>query len=435
MSVQDYIFMAAICFIQACIPYVYYHKLLGGKQDFKIGMPVYASIITLASLLMTNNVDQPYRTIINMSLMFTLVCVLFKSNFKKKLLAYTSLVLFALLGDTVSFYMISLLNIPDLFVQQIVQNSIFCVVYALLITIAYYFIKALSEAYDKNIFSAFIIIPVSQAALLILLWLIIFKTGIVSYDTTNYYYSGGFKLGIMIIIVHLFALIADVVFLKIALKTVNSLHEKERLAYLEQESKLNYEYYLDLEKNAAEMRKYRHDINNIIQTIEYMAVNEENTSNEMLEMTKQLSEEINQIGLKRYCRNNLINSILSPNEKKFDSADIKCDFSVAFPEETRFSGLDICRLLTNILDNAFNALNNVETSKKEFKLEISFDDDYVYINSLNYVNNITQSYKEKNDIDHGHGIKIINEIAEKYNGYYKNESENSTFKNFVALKM
>ncbi len=433
MSVQDYIFMAAICFIQACIPYVYYHKLLGGKTDFKIGMPIYASIITLASLLMTNNIDQPYRTIINMSLMFTLVCVLFKSNFKKKLLAYTSLVFLTLLGDTVSFYMICLLNIPDLFMQQIVQNILFCVIYALILAIAYYFIKALSEAYDKNIFSTFIIIPVSQAAVTILLAFIIIKTGIVSYDTTNYYYSGGFKLGVIIILVHLFALIADIVFLKIALKTVNSLHEKERLAYLEQESKLNYEYYSDLEKNAAEMRKYRHDINNILQTIEYMTVNGENSSDEILEMTKQLSEEINNIGLKRYCRNNLINSILSTNEKKFESAEIRCDFTVAFPEETRFSELDICRLLTNILDNAFNALNGVETSKKEFKLEISFDDDYVYIASHNTVSN-THKDANKADTDHGHGLKIINEIAEKYNGYYKNETLNSVFNSFVAIK-
>lgn len=84
--------------------------------------------------------------------------------------------------------------------------------------------------------------------------------------------------------------------------------------------------------------------------------------------------------------------------------------------------LDLCRLLSNMLENAINACVNSKKSERNIYLKIT-SDDYSYAFSLKNTidesvlkNNPKMKTTKKNSSEHGYGIRIIREIVRKYDG-------------------
>lgn len=84
---------------------------------------------------------------------------------------------------------------------------------------------------------------------------------------------------------------------------------------------------------------------------------------------------------------------------------------------------DLCRMLSNIIDNAVNAAMMLE-SDKEAKITIVIDHESVNIKSKNDF--VPEQKKETAD-GHGFGRKIIQDIAKKYNGKYSFYLVNNTY--------
>ena len=137
-----------------------------------------------------------------------------------------------------------------------------------------------------------------------------------------------------------------------------------------------------------------------------------------------MKEEINHIGLKKYCSNNLINCILASYEKKLTALSVKSDFKAAVPEDIGVAGLDICRLLTNILDNALNALKAQSSGQKMLEFEAHIDKGYLYISESNTYSPVAEPERQK---DRGNGTKIMSEIAKKYNGIFETSETDGRF--------
>lgn len=100
----------------------------------------------------------------------------------------------------------------------------------------------------------------------------------------------------------------------------------------------------------------------------------------------------------------------------------------------RFDGVsdfDLFRLISNLLDNAIAATSKCLAENKHIYLKIT-DDEYSF--DINIKNSIEESVLEKNPQlfstkrtrdELGCGIRIIREIAEKYNGkcdFYEEEN-------------
>ena len=85
--------------------------------------------------------------------------------------------------------------------------------------------------------------------------------------------------------------------------------------------------------------------------------------------------------------------------------------------------IDLCRMLTNILENAVEGCQKVSEEQRIIRLNLHSKGNFLFIKCENSCNEdnlrITNGkYKssKKNSDKHGYGLKIINGIAEKYNG-------------------
>lgn len=432
MGLPTYLIVILLSGIQAVIAAVFFGTTLKRKLSLIESCTIYSVVIVLAVLIMFERVVQPYRGLVTFGLPLIMVFTLFGDSIKNKIIAYIIWMFFSCVTDPVSYYLVHWLNVSDPFASDMVMNAVFSVMYAFSLAVAHQYIKSFKGLPDKKLFIAFLFIPIIQIVTYIYFFYLQFDVGIITFDGVANEYTGDSKFPIFFIILSLVTLAADYVFMRISLKSVNGIQEKQRLELLEKESELNYEYYAELQEDAVEMRKYRHDVNNIIQTIRYMIKQPSNESKEeILRITDQLEKEINEIGLKKYTNNNLVNCILANNEKRFNNKNISCDFNVVFPETTNISELDICRLLTNIFDNAYNALATSKASDKSISVNIDCKDGYIY---LKEENNTGESTDEQRKKDSHYGLEIIKSIAEKYNGLFESKVKDNKFCISVSLK-
>lgn len=432
MGLSAYLLVIALSGIQAMVAAVFFSTTLNRKFSLFKSCAIYTAVVVIAVLIMFERVVQPYRGLVTFGLPLIMSMTLYKDSFKNKIIAYIVWMFFSSITDPISYYLVHWLNISDPFISDMVMNGVFSVMYAFSLAVAHQYIKSFRGLPDKKLFIAFLFIPIIQIITYIYFFYLQFDIGIINFNGVANEYSGDSKFPIIFIILSLVTLAADYVFMHIAIKSVNGIQEKQRLELLEKESELNYEYYAGLQKDATEMRKYRHDVNNIIQTIRYMMdMPSEESKEEILRITDQLEKEINEIGLKKYTNNNLVNCILANNEKRFNNKNISCDFNVVFPETTNISELDICRLLTNIFDNAYNALTSSKSSEKSIVLNIDCKDGYIYLKEENIIN---KPNNEQNKKDSHYGLEIIKSIAEKYNGIFESKVKDNKFCISVSLK-
>lgn len=206
-------------------------------------------------------------------------------------------------------------------------------------------------------------------------------------------------------------------------------------AIAEQERKYYFHQCQIMQESAENLRDFRHDINNHI-----MVLNELIQKEQYIEAQKYIDLYTKQIkNLKTICSetgNIAIDSILNyklggVSQKKW-SIHVKANVPTELPIEIT----DLSAILTNLLDNAMQALS--ETENGSLFVEIQYAKSILFItikNSfngrLNYENGELQSSKKESG--HGRGLKIIEKISEKYDGVLSVTHDDEFFTTKVML--
>ncbi len=184
--------------------------------------------------------------------------------------------------------------------------------------------------------------------------------------------------------------------------------------------------------------KLRHDYKNNF-TVIHTLLSDGNTAKAMEyieENLKVISRNEVYISTDNEIANAVINSIIS--------AAKSLDIDVTCISVKNFGGIndtDLCRLLSNMLENAVTACVNSSRKDKQISLRIS-SDEYKY--DFCVKNTIDESVLDKNpemkttksdEGGHGYGKRIINDIAEKYNGSCDFYEEDGMFCCHVILEI
>lgn len=134
--------------------------------------------------------------------------------------------------------------------------------------------------------------------------------------------------------------------------------------------------------------------------------------------------------------NERIDSILNYMIGKAKSANIHISWKVQIPEQMEISTFDINVILSNLLDNARNALSNI--SNPTIEILMKYDRGLLCISIQNNCNHEQAPTHKVHSIleltnEHGYGLKNVQRIVEKYHGSLSTECVNDVFSASVLL--
>ena len=256
-----------------------------------------------------------------------------------------------------------------------------------------------------------IILTIASAAQLILL-------GLLAYDA----FCKDKMVGVILAAFGIVIIIIENIFLfKKILNVIDQafLEENKKMALMQTEfSKIqeeNIEKQSQLENQfKQEMLKKICELESIIEKKEYEAANKQLRN-------IQASWESNPY-YKIWCDNMLVNVLMDEKQKIANEYHIDMKATMSVPENLSILSTDLCSVLANLIDNALEASHLKEETKRWVRVKGAVKGGYLILkveNSFALGRDPQGEYrifKRQPGEVHGIGLKIVEKIAEKYNG-------------------
>ncbi len=196
--------------------------------------------------------------------------------------------------------------------------------------------------------------------------------------------------------------------------------------------KYQAEYYNNVMRKDEELRAFRHDANKHYNSLK--ALYTEKRYDQLGEYLDRLVEsiEVNNV----YRTGNLIaDYIINGKIKELSGYNVKTNIVGKFPPDIKLNDTEISVILSNILDNAKEAIMECEDAEKILDIEIKNYKDILYItvkNSSPYRsirNGTTKDDKE----NHGYGLKNVQYVLDKYDGVLEMSWKDNIYSTEISL--
>lgn len=217
-------------------------------------------------------------------------------------------------------------------------------------------------------------------------------------------------------------------------------NEKDKY-YLEslikdQTLKLQEDYYQKLIDNYTNIRSFKHDVKAHHHILNSLLENHNYDDAKIY--LKKMTDKISNSDL--YGTNNIyISTILNSFDQMFKENYIKFTFTYNVNNSLNMDNMDICSLFHNLIINAIEA-NIKITSNRFISLTITNIKNNLLIKLINPIINkdelicLMEMKSSKSDSEnHGVGLKIINDIINKYNGKNDYQIEDNLLINTIIL--
>ena len=200
---------------------------------------------------------------------------------------------------------------------------------------------------------------------------------------------------------------------------------------LETMVKTQEEYYSALTEQYEDIRKMRHDIANHMYTINILL--EDGKADEAAEYAKELSERQHRSSSLGNCENHVLDAFLHHRIEELTEKGIKTDVKISLPQNTDISNCDLISVFGNLLDNAAEACSN--TANAEISIASELRGNYLFISVKNPMPNGTEAKKRRiPELERGLGTKILQNLAEKYDGDFQCEASDGMHFATILLK-
>lgn len=206
--------------------------------------------------------------------------------------------------------------------------------------------------------------------------------------------------------------------------------QKARAAVVEKERELYYNQCAIMQQTSEELQAFRHDINN--QFIAIMELIHNGRLEDVRKQVASLSDTMKTTTLYSTTGNTVVDSIINYKLQNAANDHIEVVTELAIPQEINVEIADIITVLGNLLDNALQAMRSVSEGRRLFlKMQYSCERLILqvanpYRNEVAYENGeIVTSKADKHS--HGFGLKNIERVVEKYDGYMEVNHKNFVF--------
>jgi len=236
---------------------------------------------------------------------------------------------------------------------------------------------------------------------------------------------------IMLILSILFLLVIIVYLLY---RTMDKAYERQIAVY---QNKLLKNQIDEVHNIYLTMRGWRHDYHNHMQSVKaYLAMDNMEEARAYLD---RLEQDLDDIDLLFNTGNINADAILNSKISLAIKKGIRVDYKAIVPEELVVSDIDLCVVIGNLIDNAVEACEQVEAEKRFIRLYIGILRRQLYLSVSNATNEVVRKFDEEYITtkrgNHGHGLKRINNIVDKYDGYINRKNEPGVFVTEIMLPL
>lgn len=256
------------------------------------------------------------------------------------------------------------------------------------------------------------------SAIVILLYLGILFLGI--------YYDGFIAGGIAALIFVLFEYL---------LQRIMKREEDKTIIY---QNKLMKQQMDEIENIYMTMRGWRHDYHNHLQSLKgYLSLNK---VDQMKNYLNELETDLDSIDTLYHSGNLQLDSILNAKLSIAEKGQIRIHCDASIPPQLHVSDLDLCVILGNLLDNAIESCRKIKNPDERFiRVYIGILKKQLYISITNAtsetVKQRTDHYFTTKRGDHGHGLKRVDQVVKKYDGYLNRQNEPGVFATEIVLPL
>lgn len=385
--------------------------------------------------------DTPIRTLLYFAQFAFYVFIAYEESLLLKATAYVMFLLSISLSEIIAILFAIALGLDpggtinnEVPIQII--SFVFCAVltYSINTFLSLIFNKIRKKHFTKNIWQ-FQIIVLSQFLMVVSVSYSIFLNS--SLESIAIKNPG---IALILALSLLISAIGDIFLYRILITNSKNYELKNELEIMQTKNKLELEYYEKLKKNIDETRKMNHDFNNILTVIQSMIKSSDSSENKeiALKTVEELKETIAKNKIRNYCENELVNLVVINKAGDIINEGIDFSANLNVPQNIKIKNSDLCRIFTNLLDNAKEACMMSRYKEKAFiVLSSQIRDDYLYITSENYFDYPINKKKDKfisaKENHKGLGMEIIKEIAKDYSGDFVCNYNDNVFTATVSL--
>lgn len=195
--------------------------------------------------------------------------------------------------------------------------------------------------------------------------------------------------------------------------------------------------YNEVENIYKQMRGWKHDYHNHIQVMKaYLALGKYEDMDNYLD---DLDIDLTSIDTVLKTGNLMVDAILNSKLSLANSQGININAKATVPKNLKVSDVDICVIIGNLMDNAMEAVAKIEDLEKRFiRVYIREMKGQLYISITNSVGGEVKKVNleyisTKLGLNHGFGLKRIDSIVAKYNGFINRQNEEGVFATEITL--
>ena len=210
--------------------------------------------------------------------------------------------------------------------------------------------------------------------------------------------------------------------------------DEKRIALYQQE--LIKTHYTEVENMYRQMRGWRHDYRNHIQTMKVYAANRDlDAISQYLDM---LDTDLQTVDTVIKTGNKMTDAILNSKISLAKDKNISVTADAHVPVELTTPELELCAILGNLFDNAIEASLSLPEEQRMIRVYMDMKETQLYICFTNFTG--TKKQKKVNGrflttkgAGHGLGLLRIDDIVERHDGYVNRNSEDGAFTTEILL--
>ncbi len=195
-------------------------------------------------------------------------------------------------------------------------------------------------------------------------------------------------------------------------------------------------HYQEVENMYRQIRGWRHDYRNHIQTMKVLAASGDMAG--IQEYLDKLDTDLNTVDTVVKTGNAMADAILNSKISLARSKEITVHVDAHIPVQLKMSELDLCCIIGNLFDNAIEASLSLPVEQRTIRVYMDMKNTQLYISFTNFTASgklpkVGKRFQTTKGDGHGFGLVRIDNIIERLDGYLSRNSEDGAFTTEILI--